>query len=179
MEYSGNSMIMRKVLFTAFILVGCHADGMAQTVTVSPNDVNAYSQGATSVLLTFGGLVNKRIAEATWCGALIPATPDLGSKCDPAKTFGLLPARYDQSVRSGTNAYTDIMSVTPQVARRAYLDAVAGNNSTFFYVRRFQSTVGGPDEYVPVTIRLSGNGAGVPLSLTEVKLTWGVGKPIL
>jgi len=30
-----------------------------------------------------------------------------------------------------------------------------------------------------VTIRLSGNGAGVPLSLTEVKLTWGVGKPVL
>jgi hypothetical protein len=30
-----------------------------------------------------------------------------------------------------------------------------------------------------VTIRLSGNGAGVPLSLTEVKLTWGIGKPVL
>src|SRR3989442_1445443 len=41
------------------------------------------------------------------------------------------------------------------------------------------STVDGPDEYVPVTIRLSGNGARVPLSLTEVKLTWGVGKPVL
>jgi len=46
-------------------------------------------------------------------------------------------------------------------------------------VRRFVSTVAGPDEYVPVTIRLGGNGAGVPLSLTEVKLTWGVGKPVL
>lgn len=148
-------------------------------VTVSPTDVNAYSQGATSVLLTFGGLINKRVAEATWCGALISAAPDLGTKCDPATIFGRLPARYDQSVRSGTNAYTDIMSITPQVARRAYLDAVKGNTSTFFYVRRFVSTVGGADEYVPVTIRLTGNGAGVPLSLTEVKLTWGVGKPIL
>jgi hypothetical protein len=131
------------------------------------------------VLLTFGGLINKRPAEATWCGALIPALPDLGFKCDPATIFGRLPARYDQSVRSGTNAYTDIMSITPQVARRAYLDAVAGNTSTFFYVRRFISTVAGPDEYVPVTIRLSGNGARVPLSLTEVKFTWGVGKPVL
>ena len=71
------------------------------------------------------------------------------------------------------------MSITPQVARRAYLDAVKGATSTFFYVRRFVSSVGGPDEYVPVTIRLGGNGARVPLSLTEVKLTWGVGKPVL
>jgi len=46
-------------------------------------------------------------------------------------------------------------------------------------VRRFISTVGGPDEFVPVTIRLGGNGARVPLSLTEVKLTWGVNKPVL
>ena len=28
---------------------------VAQTISVSPSDVNAYSQGATSVLLTFGG----------------------------------------------------------------------------------------------------------------------------
>lgn len=152
---------------------------LAQSVSVSPSDVNAYSQGATSVLLTFGGLRNKRVAEATWCGGLVPAAPDLGSKCDNATIFGRLPARYDQSTLSGVNAYTDIMSITPQVARRAYLDAARGANSTFFYVRRFVSTVGGVDEYVPVTIRLSGNGARVPLSLTEVKLTWGVGKPVL
>lgn len=162
-------------LLTAF---DC-APALAQSVSVSPSDVNAYSQGATSVLLTFGGLKNKRVAEATWCGALIPAAPDLGFKCDNATIFGRLPARYDQSTLSGTNAYTDIMSITPQVARRAYLDAARGANSTFFYVRRFVSTVGGQDEYVPVTIRLSGNGARVPLSLTEVKLTWGVGKPVL
>ena len=168
----------RLLLLTSAIAV-CWASGLAQSISVSPSDVNAYSQGATSVLLTFGGLINKRPAEATWCGSLIPAAPDLGLKCDPATIFGRLPARYDHSVRSGTNAYTDIMSITPQVARRAYLDAVAGNTSTFFYVRRFVSTVAGPDEFVPVTIRLSGNGARVPLSLTEVKLTWGVGKPVL
>src|SRR6266571_4927473 len=170
---------LRLMLLTATMLALSWASAIAQTISVSPSNVNAYSQGATSVLLTFGGLINKRPTEATWCGALIPAIPDLGSKCDPSTIFGRLPARYDQSVRSGTNAYTDIMSVTPQVARRAYLDAVRGNTSTFFYVRRFVSTVGGTDEFVPVTIRLSGNGARVPLSLTEVKLTWGVGKPVL
>jgi hypothetical protein len=151
----------------------------AQTIQVSPNEVNAYSQGATSVLLTFGGIVNKRVAEATWCGSLIPATPDLGLQCDPSTIFGHLPQRYDQSTSSGSNAFTDVMSVTPQVARRAYLDAANGNTSTFFYVRRFASTIGGPDEFVPVTIRLSGNGARVPFSLTEVKLTWGLGSPVL
>ncbi len=167
-------------LFILYLLSAvASAPAMAQTVTVSPSDVNAYSQGATSVMLTFGGLKNKRVAEATWCGALTPAAPDLGFKCDNTTIFGRLPARYDQSTLSGVNAYTDIMSITPQVARRAYLDAARGNNSTFFYVRRFISTVGGADEYVPVTIRLSGNGARVPLSLTEVKLSWGVGKPVL
>ena len=130
-------------------------------------------------LSAFGGLINKRPAEATWCGDLISAAPDLGMKCDPAKIFGLLPQRYNQSRLSGTNAYTDIMSITPQVARRAYLDAARGSTSTFFYVRSFVSTTGGPDEYVAVTIRLSGNGSRVPLSLTEVKLSWGVGKPVL
>ena len=170
---------LRLMFFTTILLASFGATATGQTISVSPSTVNAYSQGATSVLLTFGGFINKRPAEATWCGALIPAVPDLGFKCDPTTIFGRLPLRYDQSKLSGTNAFTDIMSITPQVARRAYLDAVKGNTSTFFYVRRFVSTVAGPDEYVPVTIRLSGNGARVPLSLTEVKLTWGVGKPVL
>jgi hypothetical protein len=161
------------------VFLFCAVCASAQTVQVSPSSVNAYSQGATSVLLTYGGLGNKQPAEATWCGALVPATPSLGLMCDPVSVFGRLPARYNQARLSGNNAYTDIMSITPQVARRAYLDAVNGQTSTFFYVRRFVSTVGGPDEFVPVTIRLSGNGAGVPLSLTEVKLSWGVGKPVL
>ena len=138
-----------RVSVAFFIVALFRATGLAQTISVSPSDVNAYSQGATSVLLTFGGLINKRAAESTWCGNLISAVPDLGFKCDPATVFGRLPARYDQSVRSGINAYTDIMSITPEVARRAYLDAASGNTSTFFYVRRFVSTVGGPDEFVP------------------------------
>ena len=170
---------MRALIVVSILIGFACASNQAQTIQVSPNSVNAYSQGATTVLLTFGGLVNKRPAEATWCGALVPAAPDLGFRCDPAKIFGRLPQRYNQSTLSGNNAYTDIMSITPQVARRAYLDAVNGNTSTFFYVRRFVSTVGGPDEFVPVTIRLSGNGARVPLSLTEVKLSWGLGKPVL
>ena len=170
---------MRSSLIVVVLILLACTSSQAQTIQVSPNSVNAYSQGATTVLLTFGGLTDKQPAEAIWCGSLIPAAPDFGFRCDPATIFGRLPQRYNQSRMSGINSYTDIMSITPQVARRAYLDAVNGNTSTFFYVRRFVSEVGGPDEFVPVTIRLSGNGARVPLSLTEVKLTWGLGKPVL
>jgi hypothetical protein len=68
------------------------------------------------------------------------------------------------------------MSVTPSVARRAYLDAAKGATATFYYVRRFAVPGGGgPDEFVPVTLRLGGNGAGVPFSITNVRLLWDGG----
>lgn len=163
--------------FLLVLILICAGAGLAaaQTITVSPSEVTVYSQGATSVLLTFGNLGDRRPAEATWCGALVPAAPDIGFKCDPSVIFGRLPVRYNQSRLSGNNAYTDIMSVTPSVARRAYLDAARGSTATFFYVRRFTSPAGGPDEYVPVTLRLGGNGAGVPFSITNVRLLWDGG----
>jgi hypothetical protein len=42
-------------------------------------------------------------------------------------------------------------------------------------VRRFVLPAGGPDEYVPVTLRLGGNGAAVPFSITNVRLLWDGG----
>jgi len=169
---------MKNFFLTIIFLFAVTATS-AQTVTVSPSDVNAYSQGATTVFLTFGNVVNLRPAEATWCGEIISAAPNLGFKCDPSTIFGQLPARYNQSQLSGTNNYTDIMSITPAVARKAYLDAVRGNNAQFYYVKHFISTNGGLDEYVPVTIRLSGNGSGVPFSLTDVKLQWDKGTKVV
>ncbi|MBL8206662.1 MAG: hypothetical protein JNM09_20680 [Blastocatellia bacterium] len=145
----------------------------AQTIAVNPKGVNVNSQGATTVFLTFGNLRDYRPAEATWCGDLISAAPDQGLKCNPASIYGLLPSRYDRSRRSGNQAYTDIMSIPPSVARRAYQAAVNGEDSRFFYVRRFASTTGGPDQYVDVTCRLTGGGARVPFSLTDVKLLFG------
>ncbi len=146
---------------------------LAQTIAVNPKGVNVNSQGATTVFLTFGNLRDYRPAEATWCGDLISAAPDQGLKCNPATIYGLLPARYDRSRRSGNGAYTDIMSIPPSVARRAYQAAVNGEDSRFFYVRRFVSTTGGPDQYVDVTCRLTGGGARVPFSLTDVRLLFG------
>lgn len=103
---------MRLWLLVLSVILSSAIGGYAQTIQVSPSSVNAYSQGATSVLLTYGGVVNKQPAEATWCGALISAAPNLGMMCDPATVFGRLPARYNQSRLSGNNAYTDIMSIT-------------------------------------------------------------------
>jgi hypothetical protein len=72
------------------------------------------------------------------------------------------------------------MTIPPSVARRAYQAAVDGSNSSFFYVRRFVSTVGGPDEFVVVTCRMTGGDAGSPFSLTKVDLAFSrTEKPIL
>ena len=155
---------MKKILLATSMVASLIAASAAQQIKVSPDNVNAYSQGATTVFLTYGGVLNKRPVDSCWCGEIVPAAPDLGFKCDQATLFGCLPVRYNQSKLSGTSAYTDIMSIPPSVARRAYVDAAKGNEATFFYVRRFASTTGGPDEFVPVTIRLSGNGAAVPFS---------------
>jgi len=148
-------------------------------VRVNPTGVNVDAQGATSVFLTFGGLGTSYVpAEGTWCGALISAAPDVGTKCNPATLFGRLPARYDLS-RSLAGTYTDIMSIPPSVTRRAYESAAAGDNSAFYYVRRFVSRTGQPDQYVAVTCRMAGGGARVPLALTDVHLAFDVETPVL
>jgi hypothetical protein len=167
---------------SALIVIACVV-GLSGVVhgqiRVNPTGVNVNSQGATSVFLTFGGVGSTyTVAEGTWCGAVLPATPDVGTKCDPGTIFGRLPARYDLS-RLGTDAFTDIMSIPPSVARRAYQAAAEGENSAFFYVRRFVNRTGGPDQYVAVTCRMAGGGARVPLSLTNVKLAFDVDAPVL
>jgi hypothetical protein len=169
--------MIKKLILTAIFNLLISIPGFAQ-VTVSPDNITAYSQGSTSAYLTFSNVVDLQPAEATWCGELISAAPDIGFKCDPATVFGVLPARYDQSRLVGSR-YTDIMSITPTVARRAYTDAVQGNDSRFFYVKHFVSTNGGQSQFIPVTIRLSGNGAGVPFSLTAVKLQWQDGEKLV
>jgi len=145
---------------------------IAQTIKVNPTGVNVNASGATTAFLTFGPVGNFRPGEGTWCGELIPAAPDNGFKCDPATIFGTLPGRFDLSKSSGNLGFTDIMSIPPSVARRAYQAAQAGSVPSFFYVRRFINSAGGPDEYVPVTCRLSGGGARTPFALTDVKVSF-------
>ena len=140
-------------------------------VRVSPTGVSVSSMSATTVFLTFGGLANQRPVDAYWCGEIISAAPARGTRCDPATLYGRLPLRYDLSQLRGAS-FTDIMSIPPSVVRLAYQAAQRGATSTFFYVRRFQSTSGGPDEYVAVTCRLTGGGARSPFSLTDVRLAF-------
>jgi hypothetical protein len=151
----------------------------AAQIRVNPDGVNVNSQAATTVFLTFGGVGTKMPAESVWCGALVQATPDIGMRCDPATIFGTLPAQFNQSRPSGTSGFTDIMSIPASVARRAYQAAVAGETSSFFYVRRFAGANGARDEYVAVTCRMAGGGARVPLSLLDVQLRFAEDVPVM
>lgn len=147
----------------------------ASAISRDPNGVNVNAQGTTTVFITFGGLAQQVPVEAMWCGELISAAPDIGFRCDPATIYGRLPIRMDHSrVGAGETTFTDIMSIPPSVARRAWQAADRGEHSDFYYVRRFVSTIGGPDEYVFVTCRMAGGGARVPLALTDVRLSFAV-----
>jgi hypothetical protein len=152
----------------------------AGQIRVHPTGVNVNAHGATTVFLTFGGLrPDQTPVEAFWCGELVPAPPPaLGLQCDPASLFGQLPIRFDRSRLQGSG-FSDVMSIPPSVARRAYQAAVEGQVSSFFYVRRFTSNIGAPDEFVAVTCRLSSGGARTPFALTAVELDFEVETPVL
>lgn len=169
---------LRRVLLFSFLL-GFTATAAMAAIRRDPNGVNVNSQGATTVFITFGGLVSQVPVEAFWCGELVSAAPDIGQKCDPSTIFGRLPLRYDQSRLTGTSVFTDIMSIPTNVSRRAYEAAEAGKTSSFFYVRRFASTVGGPDEYVFVTCRMAGMGARTPMALTDVQIRFDVASTVM
>ena len=164
---------MQKLATSLFFILLFGPGVIAQTIKVNPTGVNVNVNGGTTVFLTFGPVGNFRAAEGTWCGDLIPAAPDIGLKCNPATIFGSLPGRFDLSKSSGNLGFTDIMSIPPSVSRRAYQAAENGAVASFFYVRRFINSSGGPDEYVPVTCRLSGGGARTPFSLTDVRVSFG------
>lgn len=153
--------------------------GTGQAVTdVNPNGVNVRSSGASTVFLTFQNVgANETSSDAFWCGQLnatgqasrVTAT----DPCVPGTVFGRLPRALDQAQRSGTGGVsnlTDIMTIPASVARRAYQDAAAGGNGTFFYVRRFDRP--GGRTFVRVTCRMAGGGARAPLALTRVELNF-------
>ncbi len=152
------------------VALSAPSHGQAQ-ISRHPTGVNVNGQDATTVFITFGNLDGYVADEALWCGELIPAAPDIGAMCDPATIFGSLPLRFDQSRTSGDQGFTDIMSIPPSVARRAYQAAEGGAESSFFYVRRFVDPQGmRPDQYVTVTCRMTGGGARVPFALLDVQV---------
>lgn len=153
---------------------------LAAQIERNPTGVNVNAAGPTTVFITFGNLDGYVPVEALWCGELVPASPDVGEKCDPSTIFGALPIRFDRSRFSGQDAFSDIMSIPASVARRAYQAAEAGADSRFFYVRRFADPSGlGPDQYVTVTCRMSAGGARTPLALLDVQVRFGGDDPVL
>lgn len=165
---------MQRLFITFILLLGFTVRGSAQQeIKVSPSTVNVYSQGATTYFLSYGNLGSYRPIESQWCGELLAATPDIGMRCAPQTIYGSLPVRYNQSQLSANNGYTDIVSVPASIARKAYQAAARGEDARFYYVRRFVNTNGGPDQFTFVTLRLTGNGVGVPFSLTDVRLVYG------
>jgi len=172
---------MQRLLFFTFILITMAAPADAQPIRVNPTGVNVNSQNPTVVFLTYGRIpVDYTPAEAMWCGQLIPAAPpSSGSQCRTDTIYGTLPSRYNLSQASGNLGLTDIMSIPPSVARRAYQTAIDGGSAGFFYVRRFVSSSGQPDQYVSVTCRMSGGGARVPFALTNVEIRTGSSEPVL
>lgn len=155
------------------------ARGAAQ-VRVSPTGLSTNAMNPSTVFLTFGGLRNQRPEEGIWCGQVQPATPPaVGRACDPNTIYGRLPLRSDLSQLGANGTFTDIMAIPASVTRRAYLSTLRGETAMFFYVRRFSSLVGGPDEFVAVTCRLTGGGAGVPFALTDVTVGFDADVPLL
>jgi hypothetical protein len=172
---------MKKFPAIVFSLFCFSTISLAQTIRVSPTGVNVNSQNPTVVFLTFGPIPpGYAAAEGVWCGELVPAPPPaLGFQCRPDTIYGALPARYDRRAPTGNAGLTDIMAIPPSVVRRAYQAAVNGASAGFFYVRRFVSTTGQPDQFVNVTCRMTGGGARVPFALTNVEIKTDSKEPIL
>ncbi len=166
----------KRTLVVLFVL----ASGASAQIRVSPASVNVNAQGASTVFLSYGSIRPDQFSvEALWCADVVPAAPDVGLKCNPATTWGRLPLRNDLTRPSGSGGLTDIMTIPQNVIRRAYESAAHGAVSSFYYVRRFSSAEGKPDEYIPIVCRLTGRGAKVPLALTDVKLRFANDKLVL
>jgi len=180
--------MLRLLVIVCALLGWLWVPSPAQAVSaVNPFGVNVRASGPTTIFLTFQNLDPGEVpGEAFWCGELVPAVaasnPTLqlpfavqtSNPCAPASIYGRLPIRLDRSRTSTSGAFTnltDIMSIPASVARRAFQDAQAGLNSSFFYVRRFSGGIGG-DKYVIVTCRMGGGGARVALALLNVRVAF-------
>lgn len=171
------------------ILIGlCITQPVLAVNSVNPSGVNVSSTGVTSVFLTFRGTIGQTSSDAFWCGDITVAanTVTTSNPCVPGTFFGRLPkslaqtnissglsilANSDQTIQrfaAGKDSnFTDVMTIPASVSRRAMQSARNGNNSSFFYIRKFESN--GIAQYIAVTCRMSNGGARVPFSLTHVQ----------
>ena len=153
----------------------------AAEIRRDPNGVNVNANGATIGVHHLRRPRDQVPAEAFWCGELIPAAPDRGFKCDPATHLRPAAATLRPVAACRAHGRVHRHHVDPALGGAARLPggASAGASSAFFYVRRFVSLRGGPDEYVFVTCRMAGGGARVPLALLDVQLASSNGESVL
>ena len=108
--------------------------------------------------------------EALWCGELLSATPAVGLHCDPA-TAVRPTSRRDTTFREQVADELHRRHVDSRVGRAAaYQAAQRGATSTFFYVRRFDSTAAGPTNTSPSRADSPAAARESPFSLTDVHL---------
>jgi len=173
--------IIKPVIVIYIAMLSCMLSAVqAYAVTaVNPSGVNVSHTSPSTVFLTFQNLAAGQIAvEAFWCGAVVTTAVSATDPCVPGTVFGRLPLRNNLGRASGTggvNNFTDIMSIPASVSRRAYQDAQRGNDSRFFYVRRFAN----PTQYAVVTCRMAGGGARIPFSLVDVNMKFMTDNPVV
>lgn len=194
---------IRAIKLSALIVFGFFCHSTLAVNAVNPNGVNVRSNGSTTVFLTFQGTAGQTSSDAFWCGEItVPAnTVTTTNPCVSGTVFGHLPRNLNQARPSGgatqqnvpignTDLFggagpvitapssqpnlTDVMTIPASVARRAMQDARQGNNSSFFYVRQFESA--GQIQFIAVTCRMAGGGARVPFALTEVRPAFNTGE---
>jgi len=172
---------LKPALIAFTVILSCMlAASNAEAVTaVNPSGVNVSHTSPSTVFLTFQNLAAGQTAvEAFWCGQVVTTAVSATDPCVPGTVFGRLPLRNNLGRASGTggvNNFTDIMSIPASVTRRAYQDAQRGNDSRFFYVRRFAN----PTQFVVVTCRMAGGGARIPFSLVDVNMKFMTDRPVV
>lgn len=163
--------------FACFLTCGLLLFGLAgeaRALSASPAVVNVRSTGPTTVFITYRGTTMFKPTRAFWCGEI-----DATGACVPGTIFGRVPASSENVMSSTVGTITSIVTFPTAVVRQASQRARGGGPSRFFYVQAFFDDSDGEIKFVPVLCRLLSGGAGVPFSLTEVRLKWKKDKPIL
>ena len=177
---------MRKILLALMLLLT--GESVLAVNSVSPSTVTVSATGVSRALLAYRGTAGQKAVDGFWCGDIVgvPNTPTSSNPCVSGTLFGHLPQNLELGATLGGTAIevtTDLMTVPASIARLAYQDAERGNESSFFYIRKFvDADTGGNPQYIATTLRLAASSAGAVFSLKSIQLRFsgkGSNAPIL
>jgi len=169
-----------------FVLAILFASSSFAAMQRNPTGVNVSSASPTSLVIRFADSAGATFTttQAFFCsedpsnGAGVVNANASSCAGVGGRVLGRLPLSLDRgSSSTATQTINDIMTIPISVVRRAVVEARQGQNSDFFYVRRFDpvgaANLGagaGVPVLVVITCRLSGGTARTPLSITKVVL---------